>query len=301
VFLDPDNGWLVNARGEVHATHDGGATWTHLANLPSGIFPRSVGFASSSKGWIGNLNVTAGDLVPNSALWETSDGGQTWTNISGRITGPNVVGLCGMRVLNPNFIVAVGRWNGPPLFVKSTDGGKSWTSRSMTAFVNGLVDVSFVNEHSGFAVGALADGTSQSAEDAAQAVILATSDGGETWQVRYTSGVTGNRCWKIQFASDQVGYVTTEGSHAQGVVLKTTDGGVSWTPMLVSQGQPLEAVAFVDPEHGWVASPDTIYSTTDGGATWKTLFFGTLLNRMRVVNDSLVFGCGDRVYRWKRG
>jgi photosystem II stability/assembly factor-like uncharacterized protein len=300
IFVDPNNGWLVNVRAEVHATHDGGTTWAHIADLPNVIFPRSVGFASLSKGWIGNLNLTSGDPVPNSALWETLDGGHTWTNISHRIAGPNVVGLCGMRVLNPNFIVAVGRWNGPPLFVKSTDGGKTWTSRSLSPLVNGLVDVSFLNEREGFAVGALGDGATQATQDAAQTVILATTDGGESWQVRYTSPTSGQRAWKIQFANELVGYVTTEGSHPQGVVLKTTDGGTSWVPLLVSPDQSFEAVGFVDPDHGWVASPDTIYSTADGGATWKPLFFGTNVNRMRVLNDSLVFACGDRVYRWKR-
>jgi photosystem II stability/assembly factor-like uncharacterized protein len=268
--------------------------------LPNVIFPRSVGFASLSKGWIGNLNLTSQTPIPDSALWETQDGGHTWANISDRITGPNVIGLCGMRVLNPNFIVAVGRWNGPALFVKSTDGGQSWTSRSLSPLVHGLVDVSFLSEREGFAIGALSDGVTQEAEDAAQAVILATTDGGDTWQVRYTTPLSGQRAWKIQFVNDQIGYVTTEGTKAQGVVLKTTDGGATWVPMVVSPGQPLEAVAFVDTDHGWVASPDTIYSTTDGGSTWKPLFFGTNLNRMRVVNDSLVFGCGDRVYRWKR-
>ena len=31
MFVDANNGWLVDARGEVHGTHDGGATWTPLA------------------------------------------------------------------------------------------------------------------------------------------------------------------------------------------------------------------------------------------------------------------------------
>jgi hypothetical protein len=176
----------------------------------------------------------------------------------------------------------------PRLFVKSTDGGKSWTSRSMTPLVNGLVDVSFLNEREGFAVGALGDGTTQAAEDAAQTVILATTDGGETWQVRYTSPTIGQRAWKIQFASDQIGYVTTEGTHAEGVVLKTTDGGATWVPMLVSSGQPLEAVAFVDPEP-WV-----------GGEPRHDLLHG---GRRRHVEDPLFWNapqpdaCGERFAR----
>lgn len=299
-FVDAANGWLVNARGEVHGTRDGGAAWTQLAKLPDGIFPRSVGFASLSHGWVGNLNVTAGQVRPDSALWETTDGGRAWSNISKRITGATVVGLCGMRVLNPSVIVAVGRWNGPPVFVKSTDGGRTWTSRSEADLASGLVDVFFFNERDGFAVGSIDDGATEAEANNARTVILATADGGETWQVRYLSTARGQRAWKIQFASDRIGYVTTEGPKAEGVVLKTTDGGVSWVPMPVKAGVALQAIGFVDPDHGWTASFDTIFSTTDGGASWKALDFGRYVNRMRVVNDSLVYACGDRVYRWRR-
>jgi len=70
----------------------------------------------------------------------------------------------------------------------------------------------------------------------------------------------GQWAWKIQFITDRIGYVTTEGPTPEGVVLKTTDGG----------------------------------------ATWKALSFGTRVNRMRVLSESLVFASGDRVYRWTR-
>jgi len=65
-------------------------------------------------------------------------------------------------------------------------------------------------------------------------------------------------------------------------------------------GREFQAVGFIDADRGWVASFHTLYSTTDGGATWKMLAFRRLVNRMRVVNDSLVYACGDRVYRWRR-
>ena len=45
------------------------------------------------------------------------------------------------------------------------------------------------------------------------------------------------------------------------------------------------------------------YVTTEGptpeGVVLKTpLRFGTRINRMRVLSDSLVYASGDRVYRW---
>ena len=298
-FVDPDNGWLVNARGEVHATRDGGSTWTLLAQVPNVPF-RCLAFASLTKGWIGNLNTTAGRITPDSALWETNDGGVTWSNISTRITGATVVGLCGMRALTAGTVVAVGRWGGPPVFVKSTDGGRTWLSRSMEGLASGLVDVTFLNEDEGFAVGGLGVGYTEAEMRASRTVILATSDGGVTWQTRYLSAAQGQWAWKIQFVTERIGYVTTEGPTPEGVVLKTVDGGLTWRPLTVAAGTELQAVGFVDPDRGWVGAFPTLFSTTNGGASWARLDFGTRINRMRVVQPGLVYAAGDRVYRWGR-
>src|SRR5262245_51944 len=45
VFLDAARGWLVNVRGEVYGTRDGGQAWEKLAALEQPTFPRCVGFA----------------------------------------------------------------------------------------------------------------------------------------------------------------------------------------------------------------------------------------------------------------
>jgi len=300
VFLDRANGWLINVRGEVHRTTDGGETWSQIAQFPGGIFPRCIGMASPSLGWIGNLNVTAGHILPDSALFETTDGGRTWANVSSRISGDTVIGLCGMRVVTPRVAVAVGRWGGPPVFVRTTDGGRSWTSRSIAPLATGLVDVAFFDEQEGFAVGGLGVGFTDAEERASRTVVLATADGGETWQTRYTSTGLGQWAWKIQLVTDRVAYVTIEGPTAEGVVLKTVDGGATWRPLTVAPGVPLEGLGFVTADRGWVGAFPTLYSTRDGGQSWTPLAFGIRINRMRVIDDGLLYAAGDRVYRWAR-
>jgi len=296
-FLDESRGWLVNIRGEVFRTTDGGMSWLRSNPLPTGVTPRCVGFGSALQGWLGTIDFrsTAGGL----ALFETTDGGVSWSNVSSRISGAVVPGLCGMRVLGPSTVVAVGRWHGPAVFVKTTDGGVTWTSRNLDADASGLVDLFFFNEREGFAVGSLGDGRSEAVQRAARTVILATADGGETWENRYTSAAVGQRAWKIQFVTTAVGYVTTEGATPEGVVLKTADGGRTWQKSLVGAGLSFEGVGFVSADRGWVGSGESLYATSDGGTTWRRVGFGRSINRMRVLSADLVLACGDRVYRWR--
>jgi photosystem II stability/assembly factor-like uncharacterized protein len=297
-FLDPSNGWLVNTRGETYRTSDAGASWTQLGVL-AGVPLRCVGFVTAERGWAGNINTT-NNPTPDRALFETLDGGRRWTNISARIQGPQVVGLCGLRVVSASTAVAVGRWNGPPVFVRTTDGGRTWISRDLRPQASGLVDVHFFDQRSGVAVGGLGVGSSEAEQRSSRTVILATGDGGATWETRYASASVGQWAWKVHFVSRQVGYVTTEGPTPDGSVLKTTDGGRTWQRLLVEAGRSFEGVGFVTPERGWVASPQTLFATSDGGATWRSLGFGLSINRMRVLGEDQVVACGQRVYRWTR-
>jgi photosystem II stability/assembly factor-like uncharacterized protein len=75
VFISTSRGWLVNVRGEIHRTDDGGGTWTLMYNQANTFF-RSVGFATALKGWVGNLNHFNAS-TPQNALYETTDGGST--------------------------------------------------------------------------------------------------------------------------------------------------------------------------------------------------------------------------------
>jgi photosystem II stability/assembly factor-like uncharacterized protein len=298
VFLDEQTGWLVNTRGEVYATTDGGERWDKLAQFPSDVFPRCVGFASSRLGWIGNINLT-NSPQPDRALFETQDGGRTWTNVSRSIAGAPVVGLCGMRVLDARTVVAVGRWSGPAVFVKTTDGGRSWISRDLGGLTGGLVDVTFVDDQRGFAIGGFGDGPTEEAQRASRVVVLATTDGGQTWQTRYLGGRAGERGWKIQFVDALVGYVSIEGASPEGVVLRTADGGLTWERRLVAPATSFEGVGFVSPARGWLGSGQGLFSTQDGGATWQPLGFGRFVNRIRVVGPGRAFAAGDRVYAWR--
>jgi photosystem II stability/assembly factor-like uncharacterized protein len=52
-----------------------------------------------------------------------------------------------------------------------------------------------------------------------------------------------------------------------GLILHTTDGSVSWAAQNSATNQQLNAVRFLDSQHGWAAGGVLLY-TTDGGQTW---------------------------------
>ena len=294
-FTDPDTGWVVNVKGEIYKTTDGGESWIQQLDSRRDVGPlvpfRSVGFANSRVGW-------AGTLIKEQVLFETRDGGETWTDISNRITGPMPKGICGIWVVNERVIYGAGRFVKTAHFIKSTDGGQSWTSTDMSALAGILVDVYFFDENNGMIVG----GTDVDLS-IANAVILVTSDGGDTWEQRYTtSGNLGEWGWKIAFPTPTTGYVTVERRVEEGgaKVLKTTDGGATWEEFIIENSKYLQGVGFATEDLGWVSGGGTASMTETGGKTWRQIDFDGRINRFRMFGDSLGYAVGRQVYKYTR-
>jgi photosystem II stability/assembly factor-like uncharacterized protein len=104
--------------------------------------------------------------------------------------------------------------------------------------------------------------------------ILATSDGGKTWE-RRDSG-TDVPIFGVDLAPDgKNGWAVG----ASGLILRTTDGGKTWTRQKSPLKEPrhLFTVAAVDANTGWaVGDWGAIVSTSDGGATWQDRSLGIL-------------------------
>lgn len=118
-----------------------------------------------------------------------------------------------------------------------------------------LASLHFVNAQDGWSGG--------------QGVILATNDGGATWQPQYLgkANVTG-----FSFLSPTLGYAATSAG-----LLQTTDGK-TWHSV---SSQSLDTVQFLSASQGYaLGGPSTQYSsysllaTTDGGQSWNTLPIG---------------------------
>ena len=284
-FIDPDTGWIVNPNGEVWKTADAGASWDLLGEYPS-EYIRSVAFPTAELGFFGTLY---GDRI----LWRSTDGGETFTDITGQIDGPLPQGICGLYAVSENVIYGAGWYDSPAHVVKTTDGGQTWTSRDMSDVAGSLVDVYFWDELRGIAIGGT-DGAGGSS----RAVVVMTEDGGETWTRRFTSSDSGEWGWKISFPTPSTGYVSIEGNG--GKMLKTTDAGLTWTELALPTSADFQGAGFITENVGWTSGRGTMMGTTDGGQTWDPLALDGQINRFEFFGDTLAYAMGTRIYKLDR-
>ncbi|MCZ6756642.1 MAG: YCF48-related protein, partial [Bacteroidetes bacterium] len=149
VFINENEGWVVNLSGEIHGTKDGGTTW-ELLHSDLFLQYRSTVFVNDRIGFVGSLN--AGRV-----LFQTFDGGRNWINLTSRIKGTAPQSICGLWAVDEKTIFGVGAYFGGPWFVKSEDGGLTWTSKVVGAGAKYLVEVYFKNKNEGYAVGGTSD------------------------------------------------------------------------------------------------------------------------------------------------
>ena len=127
---------------------------------------------------------------------------------------------------------------------------------------NQLNAVKFINQQTGFAVGAA--GT-----------IIKTTNGGMNW-------VTQNSpffafLWDVTFVDANtwviVGVDVSVGNN--GIILRTTNGGDNWNIVQNQPGANYKGVDFPSPNAGYVVGAGTIHKSTDQGASWVLQPSGT--------------------------
>lgn len=140
-----------------------------------------------------------------------------------------------------------------------------------------IVSSSFITDNEGWV------GT----ENAGQAFIHHTSNGGITWNTLTVTGGTNGASY-VCFVSPDTGYVVVNT-----IAVKTTDGGITWDP-LVLPGIPYYAPFFVNADTGFINGDEEIFKTTDGGQTWTsypTVSYNPFY-RMDFLNGTFGAGCG---------
>jgi photosystem II stability/assembly factor-like uncharacterized protein len=293
-FVDQQVGWAINGAGEILHTEDGFETFTVQQTVAGPTWLRCMSFSSPTDGWVGTLTT-------ESRLWRTQNG-KTWTDMTPRLPAEPIA-VCGICSPSKNVVYGSGTQfpDEQAAVMKTADGGATWTSISMAAHANLLIDNFFTDDLHGWVVGGKADKTKPAGEPLdypdLKPVVLFTADGGQTWEDRLeNSGIdfpSGEWGWKIHFLTPQIGFVSLENFNAA-AILKTTDGGQTWKRIQVNDPQnnvDLEGVGFINEQVGWVGGwgprrDGSSSGTTDGGATWFNADeIGRNINRFRFFAD----------------
>jgi photosystem II stability/assembly factor-like uncharacterized protein len=192
--------------------------------------------------------------------------------------------------VDPTTVVAVGDLG---TILRSTNSGVSW------GFVRDPApsqDLHVVVE---------SDGTLWAA--GTNAVYLESVDGGITWTNYSAAGLEGNVTVLsfLRGADSWFGYAgTTVG------VFVTRDAGSTWTELSTPVGSSLNAVAFYDPDHGWVqgggGTAAGVYYTADGGNSWTHGSTGGQLPDSRSLvatgpTDATMLGVRDLIFQTSDG
>jgi photosystem II stability/assembly factor-like uncharacterized protein len=285
-FIDEAVGWAAGGNsGKIYKTINGGATWTMQYN--TGKYLRSIEFLTPTLGFCGSLE---------SSLFKTTDGGATWTDIASSIS-PVPQGICGLSAPSANVIYGCGIWSEPAFVIKSMDGGTSWTSINLSQYASALVDIFFTSEDVGFVVG-----KSNPASDGG--IVLYTSDGGTTWEVKHKTFANEDYIWKIQTPDSVHYYGSLDALPSTGNVriVKSADAGLSWTTDTIRNTYSyMQTIGFIDTQHGWTGGLSTLLETTDGGENWDPITVGSAYNRFYRVNENTAFLSGDRIYKYTNG
>lgn len=206
-FRNAENGYLVAGR-KMFITSDGGNTWRETTLFKPGEFKNSIPeflsirFADRKRGMVvGSVLDKSGDVVIDSLVMRTTDGGETWQ----RVIVPSRTELFHLDYNGSSHAWIVGDRG---VILATTDGGDTWRLQDSKT-KNALFNVDFRDDDEGYAVGE-------------KGTILRTEDGGSNW----TNVITGHtgKLMRVDFADDKNGWIVGY----NGTVLRSSDKGRSW-------------------------------------------------------------------------
>ncbi len=262
-------------------------------------------------------------LIAGSSVgpYRSTDGGATWKQIFVTNNNPTLQGLPTLDAIvvdpqNPSNLFASANYTGPKAFLRSGDGGQTWSVVSTPTF--------------GFKPGAgvlAIDPVMSNVIYAAtpQEGVQVTTDGGITWTAPVVpnplpgrKGGTPNQASIAGIAVDphQTGVVYAVGPdqanrYGIGYILVSRDYGQTWT--ILNQSLDFNDRLFVDPTNSQIlygsnrgSSVDTcpatnggtcgLFKSIDGGKTWTALTVpGSLVQSLAIDSVS------NALYAWADG
>ncbi len=228
-FRDNDNGYLIAGR-KMFITRDAGRSWQETRIYRTAEFGTgtpeflSIKFSDKKRGYvIGSVLKGKGEVVVESLLMRTDDGGETWQ----RINVPAKVELFHIDFSGSSRGWIVGDGG---TILTSVDSGMTW-SRQVSATSVPLFSVHFRDDKEGYVVGK-------------SGMILRTSNGGATWEKVATP--VRETFMRVGFTDDKNGWIVGY----SGNILRSGDKGRTWTSEDSNTADHLYGL-YMDKKFGW--------------------------------------------------
>ncbi|MHB1865684.1 MAG: glycoside hydrolase domain-containing protein, partial [Candidatus Saccharimonadales bacterium] len=307
-FLSNEDGWTLSRPNLslhannpilISATDDGGANWHTVALDTSPLKDNPIlgkgahlYFLDSQNGWATIRDQTSVNF-DSGIMIRTLDGGKTWTLLP---TPPSAGDMSFTDGLHGWLI---GGPAGDQLW-KTSDGGQTWVESEITVEgppgpCRNVYQTPFSSNGNTFAVTATAE-----CSNGTYLVAFETQDSGHTWQL------IANRTLKQSLYR---GWIGTFAGKAPLVIRETTENGLSvqsdsnsasvFYPATLPPEGTIVSASFVDNEVGWIIyvsrqcagggiaceNVRQLFSTSDGGASFHTIFHSQLNLQPRSDNN----------------
>jgi len=190
--------------------------------IPATYQLAAVDFVNPTTGWFA-ATFDSGRFV----VLQTKDAGQTWKRQLSGQSNQRVVYLHFFDAARGVFAVM----GGQPMAFRTTDGGRTWSSRPMMSGAY-VLSASFVDPDQGWLLIRSAPPTGASSR------LFRTRDGGATWTSLGSPVAPADQAYRVQFTDSKVGWL--DSLSARPYAYKTVDSGATWTQV------PLPA-----PRTGW--------------------------------------------------
>jgi len=239
-------------------TTDGGDTWKDIElPQPAVFFPSDFYFRDSLNGWIS----TSGDATLQSGCYRTTDGGETWSFLTG--SGSDARGIYYNEKTHGLFIAS---WH-PGFGLQSFDNGSTW-SRLPPGLSNGFAFNDSLNGIN-FGVSGNAGGGPHPTQ------CMRTTDGGLSWNVINFD----SECWQpIAIAGTKTQFALTD---HYGALFKTNDLWETWSNPYTFSSEIVDTAPRWntvgsgcirgDLAHLFVQMQSGAYISSDEGNHWKYL------------------------------